>query len=262
MDERLKRVSPTWFSKTLAPTLAVIMWLGAPALADEILVSAAASLFDALNEIGSNYRAKSGYRITFNFGSSSGLARQIDEGAPVDVFFSADLAQMDKLDVEGRLEAGTRSNLLSNRLVIIVPIDSAIALSSPKDLLKAEIKRIALGEPSSVPAGVYSRKYLAGAALWSALKAKIVPVRDVRATLASVESGNVEAGFVYKTDAAVSNKVKIAYEVPLVSGPKITYAVAIVRESTQKDRARDFIHYLRSPAAMMVFKKFGFIKSE
>jgi molybdate transport system substrate-binding protein len=227
--------------------------------ADEILVSAAASLTDVLNEISKDYQSKSKNTVKFNYGPSSGLARQIDEGAPADIFFSADLPQMDNLDKKGRLEPGTRKNLLSNQLVIIVPADSKLAISSPKDLLKADVKRIALAEPSSVPVGVYTSKYLTDEGLWDQVKPKVVPVQDVRATLASVESGNVEAGFVYKTDAAVSRKVKIVYEVPIDKGPKITYPLAIVKDSKRKDAARDFVSYVQSPAAKDAFKKYGFV---
>jgi molybdate transport system substrate-binding protein len=227
--------------------------------ADEILVSAAASLAEVLKEISNGYRSKSKHTVRFNFGPSSGLARQIEEGAPADIFFSADLPQMDTLDRNGRLEPGTRKNLLSNQLVIIVPADSKLAMASPKDLLKSVVKRIALGEPSSVPVGVYSSKYLADEGLWNQVKAKIVPVQDVRATLAAVESGNVEAGFVYKTDAAVSKKVKVAFQVPSEKGPKIVYPIAIVKESKRKDAARNFMSYIVSPAAKETFKKYGFI---
>jgi molybdate transport system substrate-binding protein len=227
--------------------------------ADEILVSAAASLTDVLKEISSAYQAKSKHTVKFNFGPSSGLARQIVEGAPADMFFSADLPQMDALDKKERLEPATRKNLLSNQLVIIVPVDSKLTLSSPKDLLKADVKKIALAEPSSVPVGVYSKKYLTDEGLWNKVEAKVVPVQDVRATLASVESGNVAAGFVYKTDAAISKKVKIVYEVPIDKGPKITYPVAIVKESKRKDAARDFMNYVQSPAAKDAFKKYGFV---
>jgi molybdate transport system substrate-binding protein len=233
--------------------------VGSPAHADEILVSAAASLTDVLNEISNGYQAKSKHTVKFNFGPSNSLVRQIEEGAPADLFFSADLPQMDSLDKNGRLEPSTRKNLLSNQLVIIVPADSKIALSSPKDLLKPDVKRIALAEPSSVPVGVYSSKYLADEGLWDKIKSKVVPVQDVRATLASVESGNVEAGFVYKTDAAVSKKVKIVYEVPMDKGPKITYPVAIVKDSKRKDAARDFMYFLQSPIAKDAFKKYGFV---
>jgi len=229
------------------------------AWAEEILVPAAASLTDVLKEISNGYQAKSKHTVRFNFGPSNGLARQIEEGAPADLFLSADLTQMDNLDKKGRLEPGTRKNLLSNQLVIIVPADSKLAISSPKDLLKAEVKKIALAEPTSVPVGVYSSKYLSDEGLWDQVKPKVVPVQDVRATLASVESGNVEAGFVYKTDAAISKKVKIVYEVPIDKGPKIIYPIAIVKESKRKDAARDFLNYVQSPAAKETFKKYGFV---
>ena len=229
------------------------------ARAEEILVSAAASLTDVLKEIGTEYQAKATNTVKFNFGPSSGLARQIEEGAPADIFFSADLPQMTVLEKKNLFEPGTRRNLLSNQLVIIVPADSKIAISSPKDLLKSEVKKIALAEPSSVPVGVYSKKYLSDEGLWNQVDSKVVPVQDVRATLASVESGNVEAGFVYKTDAAISKKVKIVYEVPVDKGPKITYPAAIVKESKHKDAARDFMNYVRSPAAKDAFKKYGFV---
>jgi molybdate transport system substrate-binding protein len=231
----------------------------ANAWAEEILVSAAASLTDVLNNISKGYQSKSKNTVRFNYGPSSGLARQIEEGAPADIFFSADLPQMDALDKKGLLEPGTRKNLLSNQLVIIAPTDSKLAISSPRDLLKAHVKRIALAEPSSVPVGVYSSKYLTDEGLWDQVKPKIVPVQDVRATLAAVESGNVEAGFVYKTDAALSKNVKLVYEVPIDKGPKITYLVAIVKDSKRKDAARDFMSYVQSPAAKDAFKKYGFV---
>lgn len=246
-------------SLSLASLFFFLAWSSVGARAEEILVSAAASLTDVLREISAGYQTKAKRTVKFNFGPSSGLARQIEEGAPADIFFSADLPQMDALEKKNLIEPGTRKNLLSNQLVIIVPGDSQVAVSSPRDLLKADVKRIALAEPSSVPVGVYSSKYLTDEGLWPQVKPKIVPVRDVRATLASVESGNVEAGFVYKTDAAVSKKVKIVYEVPVDKGPKITYPVAIVKDSRRKEAARDFLSYIQTPAAKDAFRKYGFI---
>jgi molybdate transport system substrate-binding protein len=175
------------------------------------------------------------------------------------MFFSADLAQMDLLEKNGQLESGTRKNLLSNQLVIVVPADSKLTIASPKDLLKTEVKKIALADPVAVPAGVYTSKYLVDEGLWDKVKQKIVPVLDVRATLASVESGNVEAGFVYKSDAVISQKVKIVFEVPTEKGPKITYPIAIVKESRKKEAARDFMNYVLSPAGKATFKKYGFL---
>jgi molybdate transport system substrate-binding protein len=165
---------------------------------------------------------------------------------------------MDLLEKNGRLEPGARKNLLSNQLVIVVPADSKLAIRSPKDLLKTEIRKIALADPAAVPVGVYASKYLAAEGLWDKVKAKVVPVLDVRAVLASVESGNVEAGFVYKTDAAISKKVKVVYEVPIAKGPKIIYPVAIVKDSRKKQAARDFLNFVSSPAGKDVFRKYGF----
>ena len=253
MSKRMRR------SLSVAAVFIVLAWAQVNAWADEILVSAAASLTDVLKEISTGYQAKTKHTVRFNFGPSSGLARQIEEGAPADIFISADLPQMDALDKKRLLEPGTRKNLLSNQLVIIVPADSKIAITSPKDLLKADVKKIALAEPASVPVGVYTSKYLTDEGLWNQVKPKIVPVQDVRATLASVESGNVEAGFVYKTDAAISKKVKIVYEVPIDKGPKITYPIAVVKESKNKNAARNFMNYVQSPATKDAFKKYGFV---
>lgn len=244
---------------TLLLASVLLSFLPAIACADEMLVSAAASLTDVLKDIGKNYQSRSKHKILLTLGPSNFLARQIDEGAPADMFFSADLAQMDLLEKNRRLEPGTRKNLLSNHLVIVVPADSKLAIASPKDLLKPDVKKIALADPAAVPVGVYTSRYLAEEGLWERLKSKIVPVLDVRATLASVESANVEAGFVYKTDAATSNKVKVVYKVPLGKGPKIVYPIAIVRDSKKKDAAGEFLNFLFSPAGKAIFTKFGFV---
>jgi molybdate transport system substrate-binding protein len=228
--------------------------------AEEILVAAAASLTDVLKEIGSAYPSKG--KVNFAFGPSSVLARQIEEGAPVDLFFSADVEKLDALEKNGRLEPGSRKNILSNRLVVVVPADSRLAIRSSQDLLKPDVKRIALAEPASVPAGIYSRRYLERLGLWQDIAGKVVPVLDVRAALASVESGNVEAGFVYGTDAAISRKVRVAYEVPVGVGPEITYPAAIVKESKKKAAARDFMGFLLSRPARELFKKYGFLVLE
>lgn len=232
------------------------------ARADEILVAAAASLSDVLKEIGAAYQSKSRHKVNFTFGASSALARQIEEGAPADLFVSADVAQLDHLDKKNLLEPGSRKNLLSNQLVVIIPAASSFSIASPQDLLKSEVTKIALAEPISVPVGVYSKQYLEGEGLWDKLKVKIVPVLDVRATLAAVESANVEAGFVYKTDAAISEKVKVGYTVPIEKGPKITYAIAIVKESKKKEAARDFFNFVLSPAGKQSFRKYGFVVLE
>ncbi len=226
--------------------------------AEEIVVSAAASLTDALREAGRAFQSKSHVKVTFNFGASSELARQIDEGAPADIFFSADLEKMESLDKKGRIERGSQKNLLSNQLVMVVSRDSKLTIRSPTDLLRADVKRIALAEPSSVPVGIYAKKYLAGEGLWEKIQHKVVPVLDVRAALASVESGNIEAGIIYRTDATISKKVKVVYEVPREKGPKIIYPVALTKESKKKEAARDFLRFLLSNNGKGIFEKYGF----
>ncbi|MBI4523210.1 MAG: molybdate ABC transporter substrate-binding protein [Deltaproteobacteria bacterium] len=226
---------------------------------EEILVSAAASLTDVLSDIGKIFGSTTGNQTSFNFAGSSELARQIEEGAPADVFFSADLDKMDRLEQKGLIETGARKNVLSNQLAVIVPADSKVKIENPRDLLRPEVRRIALAEPSIVPVGIYTKKYMSAEGLWGGISGKIVPVLNARATLASVEAGNVEAGFVYKTDAAMSKKVRVAHYVPLDRGPKIIYPVAVIKRSKKKETAKDFLKFLSGPNAKSFFVKYGFV---
>jgi len=241
-------------------TIALALAAGTFSLrAAEVYVSAAASLTDALKEIATTYDKESGDQLVFNFAASSVLARQIEEGAPADLIFSADEAKLDALEKLGLLLPGTRKSILSNTLVIVVPADSATHIKSAKDLTGPDIKKIALGEPSSVPAGIYAKEYLEKLGLWQQLTDKIVPVESVRAALAAVESGNVEAGIVYKTDAMISKKVKVAFEVPASEGPVISYPLAVIEDSKAPDAAKKLAAYLDSGPADAVFEKYGFI---
>jgi molybdate transport system substrate-binding protein len=242
--------------------VALLLATGLPASsvrAAEVSVYAAASLTDALKEIGGTYEKESGDKLIFNFASSSVLARQIEEKAPADVIVSADEAKLDALEKEGLLLPETRRSILSNMLVIVVPSDSMIPIKAAGDLAGPDIKKIALGEPASVPAGIYAKQYLEKLGLWEKVADRIVPVENVRAALAAVESGNVEAGIVYKTDAMISKKAKVAIEVPESEGPKISYPVAVIKDSKVPDQAKAFAAYLASPAAKAVFEKYGFI---
>ncbi|MGA2554736.1 MAG: molybdate ABC transporter substrate-binding protein [Verrucomicrobiota bacterium] len=241
---------------------AALVLVPGTATAGEIVVFAAASLTDSLQEIARVYGRQSGETVALNFGSSSTLARQIGEGAPADIFFSADEAQMDSLEKRGLIAAETRRNRLSNSLVIVVAADSKLAIGSAKDLTQGAVKRIALADPRIVPAGIYSKEYLEKLGLWTALSPKVVPTDNVRAALAAVESGNVEAGMVYKTDAAISRKVKIACAVPAAEGPAIVYPMALVKESKDPASARKFLDYLGSPEAGRVFEKYGFLNAK
>lgn len=226
--------------------------------AAEVNVYAAASLTDALKEIAGHYEKQTSHKIVFNFGASSLLARQIAERAPANIFLSADEAKMDEVQNAGLIQTETRRDLLSNSLVIIVPADSDLAINSPEQLAERAHK-IAIADPRAVPAGSYTKEYLRKLDLWHKLEPKMVPTENVRAALAAVESGNVDAGFVYKTDANISKKVKIAFSVPIDKGPAIRYPVAIVRGGTNHAAVEAFLHYLESDNARKAFEQYGFI---
>jgi len=245
--------------KTKIALLFLGLFISVSLSAAELTVHAAASLSDAMKELGAGYEKESGDKLQFNFGASNMLERQIEEGAPADVFLSADEAKMDVLEKKNLLLSGTRRSLLSNSLVIVVAADSAALPKSAADLAKPECKKIALAETRSVPAGIYARAYLEKLGLWDSVSEKVVPTENVRAALAAVESGNVDAGIVYKTDALISKKVKIAVEISGADAPKISYPVGVLKSSKEPERAKKFVEYLAGPAARSVFEKFGFI---
>ncbi|HEU5080317.1 MAG TPA: molybdate ABC transporter substrate-binding protein [Opitutaceae bacterium] len=227
--------------------------------AADLNVFAAASLSDALQEVAKGYEKASNDKVRINFAASSVLAQQIKHGAPADVFFSADEAKVDDLAKLELIDAGARRGVLSNTLVIVTNVRSGPALSSPTDLAKASIEHVALAEPQTVPAGIYAKEYLQKIQLWKKIAGKVVPTENVRACLAAVEAGNADAGFVYKTDAIISRKVKIAYEVSVADGPKISYPAALVKGSNNEAAAKRFLAYLDSAEARAVFAKFGFL---
>jgi len=247
--------------KPLFGVLAAACFLFAPGVSNaaNVNVFAAASLTDALKEIAADYEKQTGDKIVFNFGASSTLARQIEEGAPADIFFSADEAKMDGLEKKGLILKESRKSRLSNSLVIVVASDRGAAIESPKDLGTAKVKRLALAEPKTVPAGIYAKEYLQKQNLWSSVEKKVVPTENVRAALAAVESGNVDAGIVYKTDAAISKKVTIAYQVPATHSPAISYPMAVLKEAKETSAAARFFKHLESGEAGRVFERFGFI---
>jgi molybdate transport system substrate-binding protein len=210
---------------------------------EELQVAAAASLQDALREIGANYERLTHERVSFAFGGSNVLALQIRAGAPIDLFFSADEKTMDKI---GDLIA-ERQVLLSNELVV-VSREPLVDLSS--------VQRIALGDPNSVPAGVYAREYFERIGTWEALRPKVIPMENVRAALAAADNGSVDAAVVYKTDALLARRARV---VMTLSGVDIRYPVGVLRSARHPDSARRFVQYLASPAAAAVFRKFGFV---
>jgi molybdate transport system substrate-binding protein len=248
-----------FLSKRCRTAALVLLAGGLRLAAADVTVFAAASLTDALREIGARYQQTHHDHIYFNFAASSLLARQIREGAPADIFFSADEAWMDALEKRGLIVTATRTNRLSNSLVIVTSTDSRLAIRSAADLAGPAVKRVALADPRIVPAGVYSRIYLEQLHLWSAVQPKVVPTENVRGALAAVESGNVDAGMVYRTDAAISKRVRVACAIPARDGPEIRYPMALVKDSKQVEAARAFLHYLDSAEAAKVFEKFGFV---
>jgi molybdate transport system substrate-binding protein len=236
--------------------------LALPLRAAEVTVFAAASLTDSLKHIATTYEKASGDKIIFNFGASSMLARQIEAGAPADIFFSADEAQMNSLAKQSLIDPATRKDRLGNVLVVVVPVDSSLTIQSASDLTNAGVKQIALADPQAVPAGVYARTWLEKLRLWPAVQPKVIPTENVRAALAAVASGNVDAGMVYKTDAAISKKVRIACEVPTADGPDIRYPMALVKSSPQPEAAKKFLDCLSSKEAGQVFMQYGFLLRE
>jgi len=225
----------------------------------QINVFAAASLTDAMKEIGANYK---GAELNFNLAASSILARQIIQGAPANIFISADEAKMNDVDKLALLVLGTRHDLLGNSLVVVASLEEKGGFANIQDLAKDKKAKITIGQPDTVPAGIYAKEYLTKVKLWDALKDQLVPTENVRAALAAVEAGNAQYGIVYKTDALISKKVHVVFEVPANEGPKIVYPVAMVAHPEKSHeffvQVRAFEDYLFTPPAQAIFQKYGF----
>ncbi|MBP2651871.1 MAG: molybdenum transporter, periplasmic molybdate-binding protein [Firmicutes bacterium] len=225
----------------------------------ELNVSAAVSMKDALAEIQKNYQAKNpNVTLVYNLGASGTLEKQIEEGAPADIFISAATKQMDDLDAKNLIDKATRKNLLENKLVLVVAPNSTLAIAKFEDLAKSEVQKFAVGEPSVVPAGQYAKEVLEKLGLWAGIKDKAVLAKDVRTVLTYVETSNVEAGIVYKTDAAISDKVKIVAIAPEGSHKPIVYPAAILAGTKERKAAENFLAYLSGPEGQTVFEKYGF----
>ena len=195
--------------------------------------------------------------VALNFGASGALELQIQQGAPVDVFISASSEEMDKLAGKDLLSAGSRVNLLQNELVLIAPRDSG-TVAGFRDLAHADVRIVAMGDPRTVPAGMYAQQVLTALGIYDALKNKVVLATDVRQVLADVETGSAEAGFVYATDAAISSRVRIVADAPPGSHQPIVYPGSVLRDSRQPDAARSFLDFLQGPKARAAFAKEGF----
>lgn len=247
--------------KTLKMTFIglVLMMLG-NASAGEVTVSAAASLTNAFKEIAQNYQTRyPDAKVALNFGASGALLQQIVKGAPVDVFASADQETMDAAEKQGLILSTERRNFVRNTLVLIQAVDSKISLKLLQDLSRSEVKRIAIGNPASVPVGRYTRQALELQKIWPALEGKTILTQNVRQSLDYVARGEVDAGFVYATDAAMmSDKVKVAFGVALDSA--IMYPIAPLKESKNLEEAKRFISFLFLPQSQAILKQYGFQK--
>ncbi len=227
----------------------------------EMTISAAASLTDVMEEIKGLYEEKSGNTLMMNYASSGALQQQIEEGAPADVFISAAQRQMDMLQEKELIDEESRVDLLENGVVLIVPADGENeAISDFDSLLTDSVNRLAIGEPESVPAGRYAKEVLVSLELWDALEAKekLILGKDVRQVLTYVETGNVDAGIVYMTDALSSDQVKVVTSAPVGSHTPVTYPAAIIKGCAEREAAEDFMSFLQSEEAAVVFDKHGF----
>jgi molybdate transport system substrate-binding protein len=226
---------------------------------DPLLVFAAASLADALEETGAAWEARHPEEpVAFNFAGSNDLARQIAAGAPADLFVAAD---RERLAAAERADLGAAVALLGNDLVVVAPAGSGATVAGAGDLLAFE--RLGVADPEGVPAGVYARRWLESEGVWEELRDRLVPALDVRANLAAVASGSVPAGVVYATDAASSARVEVLYRVPRGRAPRVVYWAAPVRDTGEdaydrRERAERLLDFLAGPEAKAVFERRGF----
>ena len=229
----------------------------------ELYVSAAVSVKDALAEIQTLYKKKAPHvKLIYNLGASGSLQKQIEHGAPADIFISAAPRQMNELAAKNLVIQTSRMNLLENKLVLIAPKTSPLKLNRFEDLQNAEVKQIGMGEPKVVPAGQYAEQVLKKLDIWDKIQGKIIFAKDARTVLAYVDTGNVDAGIVYKTDAASSAKVKILATAPEGSHQPILYPAAILTATKNQKAAEEFLAFLAGPEGKPVFEKHGFAMSK
>lgn len=258
----MKSQAPCSMRKLPRPvfTAACALLLCCHAQAADLTVSAAASLTNAFRELAPLYEAQNpGTRVLLNFGASGALLQQIAKGAPADVFASADQETMDQAQGQSLIAAAERRNFVSNTLVVVVPADAKAAPRSVSELAQPAYARIAIGLPASVPVGRYTKGLLERAGLWGAIEPKVIGAQNVRQALDYVARGEVDAGFVYGTDAAaLPGRVKVALTVP--TEVPVLYPIAPVAGSAQAAQARSFVAFMLSPPAQAVLARHGFGK--
>lgn len=249
---------PITIAKLLSAAL--LATAAAAASAGELLVSAASSLTSAFKEVAQAYEAQHpGSKVALNFAASGALLQQIAKGAPVDVFASADQETMDMAQKQGLVAAAARRDFVRNSLVLVVPVDARFHVKQLNDLAQPGVARVAISNPASVPVGRYAQRALEAAKLWPQLQAKAITTQNVRQSLDYVARGEVDAGFVYRTDAALmKTKVKVAFEVPL--DVAVRYPIAAVGASANAAEAKRFVDFMLAPAAQAILARHGFLK--
>jgi len=230
----------------------------------EIVVFAAASLRDVMLELGATYERETGVRVVFNFAGSNVLARQLSAAPKADLFLSANERWMNYADESGVLVPGSRRPVLSNALVVVTNLDNTDIIEGSDGLCRAEFTYLALADPRAVPAGVYAKEWMAtrecgDSTVWNTVRGRTAPTADVRSALALVEANRAVIGIVYLTDAMTSNRVRVAYRVPVSEGPAIVYSIALVAGRMPDDAAVRFLTLLESPDGRHVFERYGFI---
>ncbi len=227
--------------------------------ATDIIVSAAASLTNAFTDIGKEFeKANSGHKVLFNFAGSGALLQQISRGAPVDAFASADQDTMDKAVDQNLIVRSSRANFARNTLVVVASVKDGPAVADLDDLKHPRVTRIAISNPETVPVGKYSKGALEAAGLWDAVKGKSLNTQNVRQSLDYVARGEADAGFVYKTDAAImQDKVKVLFEVPTKT--PITYPMAVVKGNGKEKLALRFVEFVKTAPAQAILAKYGFL---
>ena len=223
----------------------------------EIYVLAAASLTDVLTELANNYKQETSTEIIFSFASSGALQAQIEASAPADIFFSAAQKQMNALEEKGLIDSETRKDLLENKVVLISPKNSNLNIKSFIDITNANVKKLGLGEPKSVPVGQYSEEILSNLSILDIAKEKAVYGSDVR-VLDWVETAEVDCGIVYSTDAKIAKNINIIAEAPEGTHKKVIYPISIIKYSQNKEEAKKFIDYISTDKSKEIFKNYGF----
>jgi len=249
-----------WSDRIIFLLICLLVFLSGTqrAAGSEIMVSAALSLKAPFEEMGRLFEAKTGTKVIFNFGASGILQRQIEGGAPSDIFASASSKEMDSLESRGFLIKGTRSNFAGNTLVLIVPSQSRLRIRSFDDLRKKEIRKIATGNPATVPAGKYAEEVLKSSGLLETLKDRIVLCENVRQVMNYIARNEVDAGVVFRTDVSAGKDVEIISEASEQSHKPVLYVIAAIKGSKHEVLAKEFIYLLMSDEGRNILKKYGF----